>query len=336
MPNNIDCKIIHICSNPYSTVTNESIVWINDVFDQNELSDMLRGQTPAYIVNDHYNIVDTTDLPIYCAPLFLAANTASIVKNLPETQSYKTEHIFNFMINKKQVNRFLCIKLVELFELTNYDYTWSGVDSKFDMTDILEELEVLGTNSPINNKEKTVILSDIQIPTKFFDASPKINNSHINYNSNSWTWNRGLRNIFSNSAVSLITESLSFEKSTVFTEKTAYAILGKTFPIWIGGGVNQSQEFEAMGFDTFNDVIDHSYQHYDTLIERCYYAFERNLHILTDYKYASEIRNLMMDRLDHNQHLIKNKQVDIFCKQVIQQWPIKLQQAIDGELKKWI
>lgn len=329
-------KIIQIRQTPLADVTSESIVWIYDVFSKHELDDMLRNQTPAYIVNDHFNAVETTDLPVYCAPLYLAQNTAYIVANLPETQSYKTDHIFNFMINKKQVNRFLCMKLIELFRLTNYDYTWSGVDSKFDMTDILEELHVLGTNSPINDKEKTVMLSDILIPAKFFDAGTKMGTSHINFTNTSSTWNRGLKNIFSSSAISLITESLSFQKSTLFTEKTAYAILGKTFPIWIGGGINQSQKFEAMGFDTFKDVIDHSYQHYDTLIERCYYAFERNLRILTDYKYASEIRNSMMDRLDHNQHLIKHKQVDIFCKQVIQQWPIKLQQAIDVELKTWI
>jgi hypothetical protein len=82
-------------------------------------------------------------------------------------------------------------------------------------------------------------------------------------------------------------------------------------------------------------VIDHSYQNYDTLIERCYYAFRRNLHILSDYNYAREIRESMMDRLEHNQQLLKNKQIDNFCKQQIEQWPEDLRHDIDGELKIW-
>jgi hypothetical protein len=225
------------------------------------------------------------------------------------------------------------MKLVELFKLDSYDYTWSGVDANFDMSMILDELNQLGSNSIFTVEQKSLILSSIKISPKFFGRNEIKNNSHIDFISTSWAWNYGLNEIFCGSVVSLITESLSFEKSTIFTEKTLYAMLGKTFPLWVGGGVNQAQEFKKMGFDTFDDVIDHSYQHCSTLIERCYYAFERNLHILTDYEYASKIRESMMPRLEHNQQLIKNKQVDFFCRQQISQWPEDLQQAISYKLK---
>jgi hypothetical protein len=241
------------------------------------------------------------------------------------------------MINKKQINRFLCIKFVELFELTKYDYTWSGVDTKFDLSSMLNELDQLGDRSPLTTQQKSYILSSIQIPPKFIpSAGEKRSESHITYLSNSWVWNHVVNLMFSGSATSLITESMSFQKGTLFSEKTVFALLGKTFPLWVGGGINQAQEFKKMGFDIFDDVIDHSYQHYTTLIERCYYAFERNLHILSDYDYASKIRESMMPRLEHNQQLIKNKQIDYFCRQQINQWPEELQQAIDYRVKMWI
>jgi hypothetical protein len=301
------------------------------------LHTILCDQEPAYIVNDHFSHVETLDRQIYCAPLFLAHNTEFIVENLPKKQDYTSRHIFNFMINKKQVNRHLCIKLVELFGLTNYDYTWSGIDSKFDMSDIIDELDSLGKNSPLTRDQRSFILTEIGIRPKFIhSANEEASLVCISYPSNSWTWNNGLNNMFSSSVISLITESLIFQKNALFTEKTAYAILGKTFPIWVGGGFNQAQEFEAMGFDVFHDVIDHSYQKYDTLIERCYYAIERNLRMLTDYNYSSRIRESMMIRLDRNQQLLKNKHVAQFCKNRISQWPGDLQQAISTELKKWI
>lgn len=330
-------KIIDIRKTPLAPLT-DNVIWINDVFERQELDSWLTNQTPAYIVNDHFSSIDSTDCQIYCAPLFLAKNTELIVKNLPKIQTYNTRHIFNFMINKKQVNRFVCMKLIELFNLTNYDYTWSGVDQRFDMSAILNELDHLGKNSPLTQDQRTFLLAEIKIPPKFFYHTNVKSNSviAISYPNNSWTWNNGLNNMFSSSVVSLITESLSFQKNTVFTEKTAYAVLGKTFPIWVGGGINQAQEFEQMGFDVFHDVIDHSYQYYDTLIERCYYAFERNLDILTNYEYSCKIRESMMHRLDLNQQLLKNKQVDIFCKQQISQWPRELQQAISEELINWL
>lgn len=328
-------EIISLRKTPMAEVTSESIVWISDVFNRDWLCSSLRDRSPAYIVNDHFTTVEPSDYHVYCVPLFLAQTTRLIVKNFPEYQDYKTQHIFNFMINKKQINRFLCMKLVEMFDLNNYDYTWSGVDSRFDMTNILNELAHLGKDSPLSAEQQSLLLAEVKIPQKFFYHTGSTDNSHIDYPDNSWTWNHGLNNIFSGSVVSLITESLAFEKSTVFTEKTAYAILGKTFPLWIGGGVSQAQRFEEMGFDVFNDVIDHSYQHYDTLIERCYYAFKHNLHMLNDYEYASKIRESLMDRLEHNQWILKNKHVDNFCKQQISQWPEDLQHDIGRKLKFW-
>ena len=293
-----DYKLIDIRQQHPNSIDTDSILWINDVFDEDALSKWIIDQEPAYIVSNTMNNIEIPGKKIYCVPLWTAREASKIVSALSSDQSYQTQHTFNFMINKKQVNRFLCMKFVELFELTKYDYTWSGVDTIFDLSSVLNELDQLGDRSPLTKKQKSYILSSIQISPKFISSPGEIRSeSYISYLDNAWVWKHVVNSIFSGSATSLITESLSFQKGTVFSEKTVFALLGKTFPLWVGGGINQAQEFKKMGFDIFDDVIDHSYQHYTTLIERCYYAFERNLHILSNYEYASKIRESMMPRI---------------------------------------
>lgn len=324
-----DYKLIDIRRQHPTKIDTNSILWIYDVFDEEILSKWIGDQEPAYIVNETLNNFEIPGKKIYCVPLCTAIEASRSVLALSSDQSYQTRYTFNFMINKKQINRFLCMKFVELFKLTKYDYTWSGVDTNFDLSSVLNELDQLGDRSPLTTQQKLYISSSIQIPPKFIPSpGEKRLESHITYCGNPWVWKHVVNSMFSGSATSLITESLKFQKGTLFSEKTVFALLGKTFPLWVGGGINQAQEFKKMGFDIFDDVIDHSYQHYTTLIERCYYAFERNLHILSDYDYASKIRESMMPRLEHNQQLIKNKQIDYFCRQQINQWPDELQQAI--------
>jgi hypothetical protein len=97
----------------------------------------------------------------------------------------------------------------------------------------------------------------------------------------------------------LIAESIGEDKIINFTEKTLYPMLGLTFPIWIGG-YKQAKLWQQHGFDTFNDVINHDYQHCDNIVERCYLAFEKNLPILTDLDYAKKVKQQHIKRLEQN------------------------------------
>jgi hypothetical protein len=107
-------------------------------------------------------------------------------------------------------------------------------------------------------------------------------------------------------AVSLVTEASSDgEPNFVFTEKTLWAFLGLTFPIWVGNK-GQARQAQAMGFDTFDDVIDHSYQDQSSVIERCRLAIERNLPVLTDLSLAADLRQKCHSRLMQNrQHILQ-------------------------------
>lgn len=319
--------LINIRYHPDSEITAESAVLVEDVFDQTILETWLQNRKPKYIFSNSCNTMDIPGYQIYCLPLFIQKE----INHIPVTDGidYSTDCIFNFMINKKQINRFLCIKLVELFELKNFDYTWSGVDQNFDMVDILNEIKQLGSNSPLSEQQKSFILGPIVTPAKFIksDSDKASNLSHMNYRSNSWAWRNGLENMFSKSVISLITESLSFHKGSMFTEKTGYAILGRTFPIWIGG-YGQASEFRKMGFDVFDDLIDHSYEYCETLIERCYYAFQRNIRMLQDFEYSAKLRTQNMHRLIKNQQLALNGQITDFCLKQIEDWPEDLKSLV--------
>jgi hypothetical protein len=315
------------------------ILFITDTFLQSDLENiLLKNNTPKYIVNNHYSFIEDQTFPIYTVPWFLGATESSFFQRSPliDIAVPTNGAIFNFMINKKQINRFLCIKLTQLFKLSNFKYTWSGIDNQMDMSVIINELNTLGNNTLLTENDRSILLSPINLEPNFINFPgetiiPGVSVSR--YGGNKWTWNNGVNNIFRQSAISLITESVGYQKAAIFTEKTAYAVMGLTFPIWIGG-YNQAREFEKIGFDVFSDIVDHSYQQYDTLIERCYYAFEKNLRLLTDQNHIYSLRNKHMDRLKHNFDLLQNCQTLKFCTQQIATWPSELQNLVTPNFKK--
>lgn len=306
------------------------ILHIYDVFQPEKLEQYLTLGTPKYIVNDHLTSIDLgTGNQLHCVPLWLDAEVKKFnLCEMPAT--VHTDHIFNFIVNKAQINRLLCIKLVEWFKLQDYNYTWSAVKTKFNSDRILEEMDSLGERSPLPWETRGQILNEIVLPKKFFYAenSREVNQSFVaDYGGNQWTWDNGLNTIFSNSAVSLITESVEYQKGSTFTEKTLYSVLGLTFPIWVGGYA-QAAEWQRLGFDIFDDVIDHSYQYYDTLIERCYYAFTLNLELLTNKEKVSKLRIKHLARLQNNFQLLTTNHIETFNKQTLATWPADLQQAM--------
>jgi hypothetical protein len=318
-----------------SEFDNEHVLHIFDVFDQQYVDQLLKKGSPKYVVNDHFGHVEFDGLQIITLPLYIEQETRKVIKDLEFDDQLSTSNCFNFIINKKQINRFLCIKLVELFNLTDYDYTWSGVDQNFDMSYVIEELNQLGHKSPLSEQAKSFILEPIRLEKKFFHFNK--NNSPGNSSVRpvggiSWIWQNGMQELFSKSAISLITESVSIQKGSVFTEKTLFAVLGLTFPIWVGG-YNQAQQWARLGFDTFDDVIDHSYQTYDTLVERCYYAVAKNIELLSNLSKTQQLRQQNLHRLLKNRNILLNNGLSHFVDQQVLHFPSDLQQVMPDILK---
>jgi hypothetical protein len=252
----------------------------------------------------------TQNIPYYYCPTYLEFEANQLVNNIV-VNDRDAEYCFNFIINKKQINRYLLLKLVEWFDLSSYRHTWSGTGQSFDMTRCLVDFDLFDNQLDICKFRSHMLSPVVKILPHFVDTDLNLNNnikndvgSIVDYGTNVWTWNNVVGDIFSKSAVSLISESISYEKIINYTEKTLYSIAGLTFPIWVGG-YKQADLWKQHGFDTFDDVINHDYQYYDTLLERCFYAINDNLQILTDLDYARNKKQQNIERLKQNRSLLQ-------------------------------
>lgn len=314
------------------------ILYIWDTIDELSLSEMLKQHgTPKYIVNDSFSYFDYPGINVYCVNKWLEWQLSKFETEIDNYQhNFDTLHCANFCINKKQLNRYLAMKMVEIFEI-DCCYTWSGFGKNLDCTKIINEKNSLSDKnldrywgeilSPIQKFEKKWI----HIDNTDQDGSSFI----LNYGQNCDTWKNGLDKVFSTSAVSLITESGTATQAIHFSEKTAYAIMGLTFPIWVGGQ-NQANEWKKIGFDIFEDIIDHSYQHKSTVIEQCFYAIYNNLELLQDIKKLSALRLKHRDRLIKNRNHLSYATFKKYNKEIVSTWPVDLQEIIAPLFKKYI
>jgi hypothetical protein len=315
-----------------------------DVFDNNFIDRMLKEKgKPGVMVNDAFLFYDEMPegLEFIGLPSWLEQEAKKYSSDeFDDFAPLVTRHCFNFMINKKLVNRYLLLKLVELFRLTNMCYTWSGSGKEFDMSGIINELNQLGNCSPLTDEQRASMFQPVGLIPHFIEtpsnqsyqpentirSTESITGSHVPYAGNKVMWEAGLCQLFSTSAVALISESCEFQKGAVYTEKSLFSVLGLNFPIWIGG-YKQAEYWEKLGFDIFSDVIDHSYQYHDTLIERCYWAFAKNIKILTDKDFAKQLRESCCTRLLHNRTQILSDIIGKYTENKMSQYSKEIQET---------
>lgn len=327
-------RLVSTCSGPWTHISSithlgpDDILHVYDAFDEDSLKNLLEQKGyPQHIFQDSYTFYQG-EMPckFWCVDFWLGTEILQFQNLRPRPLT--TNHVANFIINKKQINRFLTIKMVEFFKIS-CDYTWSGVDNNFDMSKILAEIDRLQDRNPWDDDTKSFFLRPIELQEKWIGhLSEKKNSSGISeYGGNRWTWDNGIGDIVSNSAISLITESVRFEKAIHFSEKTLYAMLGQTFPIWIGG-YRQADEWEKLGFDVFKDILNHDYQYHDTLIERCWYAIYDNLDLLRDLVKVRQLREDLSRRLRNNFDMIKENTVQQQNQILASAWPTEIKQTI--------
>lgn len=302
-----------------------------DVFDDTLVERMVKEKgKPGVFVNDaflYYEGIpkETTYIGL---PLWMEQEAKKFTID-EFTDTLVTNRCFNFMINKKLINRYLLLKLVEIFNLSSMIYTWSGLGPEENLTKIIEELDRLGDKSPLTVEQRAQLFESVKLIPHFIENPPRpsiienpvdavstVNNSHVPYYGNKTTWQAGLNIVFSTSAVSLISESVDYQRGAAYTEKSLFSVFGLNFPLWIGG-YKQAEYWEKIGFDVFHDVIDHSYQYYDTLIERCYWAFAKNIRILQDLEFATAQRIKCRDRLLHNRQISLNGIFDNYTDKIM-------------------
>lgn len=203
----------------------------------------------------------------------LLAREATEFSGITTNWANKT-YAFNFMINKIRPHRLLLLNLINELNLTNYIHS------------------LCWQSSPV----KSIPTTDYRLGNEVVLEHSFRNGSY----SNALVYKKLLQEqIFETSCVSLITEPAYYERETIVTEKTLMAIYGGTVPIWVGGW-KIPDYMRNLGFDVFDDIVDHSYQACSDPTERCRLAVINNIQLLQ--------RPVVVDpaRLQHNLDLVKS------------------------------
>lgn len=298
---------------PVDQYKNYNVLMVAEFWLDNDLIDLvtLLNGKPDVILNEFYAKIDLdTKIPVCLINNFFAGFApVALELSIVDSGAVDTCCPFNFMVNRKRINRHLMIKILEHFDLIKHaKYTWSKSDVDYDLSKIVQELDSIETVWA--QDIRSAILSPINLDQNWISTAQDVvspNSGIVTLSGN--VWNQGLCSIFNDTAVSLISESVDYQSGIGFTEKSMYAVMGLNLPIWVGGKY-QASEFEKFGFDVFDDVIDHSYQYCDTLIERCYRAIADNLDILSNLDFAAKTRQNVMPRLLKNQQLMLSAAAD--------------------------
>lgn len=326
-------------------IDSSDILYISDNFPNENLIHILNTKgRPGYIASDLLTSYQSEDIKIYCLPMATSNLLQDMLPSLtiPKVEDIKTDYCISFSVNKPSINRFILLKLVEWFQLTkNAKYTWSGAGHTADVASILSEFDCLGNFEWHNDSLRGFFTSPIKLNSNWVNvvgannkrSGEKAQNFIDNPGGLNQVWNSGLNDIFFRSGVSLIGESVNFQPGAVFTEKTHHSVLALTFTIWIGGK-GQAHAWKNIGFDTFDDIINHSYQWHDTLIERCYHAIADNLHLLQNLDHVRNLRNQHTDRLLQNRELLLSGRLQRYCLDELEKFPDILKQVWIPYVKK--
>lgn len=108
-----------------------------------------------------------------------------------------------------------------------------------------------------------------------------------------------LREKYESTVVEIITETTAIENIALLTEKFIQCVFGMCFPIIIGTRKNV-ELYRTMGYDMFDDIIDHSYDYEPNPFYRMKMAIDLNIEILTNKKLALNLYYKNEDRLKAN------------------------------------
>lgn len=246
------------------------------------------------VVFDHINIHDDEmqGYNFIYYPGFLAKEEKEFNNQSIKINWNNRKSLFNFMINKPRPHRKLLLELIDQFSLANYTYSlaWkeNGVNN-IKVTDFKFGDEISMGQGIKNGNHKNAVTYDCLLKTTVFEPS----------------------------CISLITEPVFFEREALITEKTIMSIYSGTFPIWIGGW-RCADALEEFGFDTFTDIIDHSYQNQEDPVERCRQAIQRNLKLLTNLTRTINLVEDCRSRFEKNLNLLKTNVFHRTCKKIIE------------------
>jgi hypothetical protein len=277
------------------------VIYIEDHYDPAKLAQLVNRSDITVITEFFHHLPQLGSFHTLCYPLWLYYVIKGF-KTIAVRDQFETLSCFNFMIYKRRDFRLLSLKAIEKFGLRTDYYTANVMDGEF-----------------------------CHKPRVFGDTIYSEYNFCKDYTQFLAT------NVFDPTAVSLIIEPIepAWQDRIAYTEKSLYPVLSCTFPIWLGGRL-QAQGWKELGFDTFDDVIDHSYQQAETSQQRMELAIERNLRILTDLDLARKLREQHMSRLLENRSRLLGQSIRPYLDQIKNSSPSHIQIIIEELETSWI
>jgi hypothetical protein len=104
-----------------------------------------------------------------------------------------------------------------------------------------------------------------------------------------------------------------------------------TIPVWVGGW-RIPDYLKQAGFDTFDDIVDHSYQDLTNPADRCRQAIELNLNLLRQVDLAKRINLECQNRLKKNIELLETNYFRNKCLAMIDQHSETVQRTLQQML----
>ena len=139
---------------------------------------------------------------------------------------------------------------------------------------------------------------------------------------------RSLREKYRSSFVELVTETTFAEPAIHLTEKTLHAFLGYNFPIVLGS-VGTVEFLRNLGFDMFDDVVDHTYDTDPDPVGRVVNAINSNYHLLASSDFAIARWKACKARFDSNWQLVRSGQL-------AQWYTARLEKQFAQSVKEWL
>jgi hypothetical protein len=274
------------------------------------------------VFDDFLECQDFEKYPYVCYPGRTCKQLFEFCESIGHINWTNKQTCFNFMLNKVRPHRLILSRLVNYFNLTNYVYSqsWNKDGPWIQEQDIVSDLDESIVNKIFytTQQDQCVYLLDGQTPT----PDGHIVADMLTQN-NAMIYEKLLKtSIYEPSFISLITEPLYHENETMITEKTIMSIFGGTIPIWVGG-YYIADHMRKLGFDVFDDLIDHSYQQESTPFDRCYQSINKNLLVLQDVDQLKSFFNNNQHRFEHNLNLLTKEKVLVhLCQQEIKKIPL--------------
>ena len=113
-----------------------------------------------------------------------------------------------------------------------------------------------------------------------------------------------LHKLYQDTFIEIIPETTFLAPSANISEKFIHMVYGRNFPIFIGT-LNMVQKCRDLGFDVFDDIIDHSYDLEKQPFQRIKKAIDLNLDLLTNKNKTIQLWKQNEQRFNNNIEVYK-------------------------------